>query len=161
MSNGPIEKLHMVIVLQPDLDKAITFYKQLGLPLVFHLKDTWAEFKLGDSKFGLCPTSESQEGTRTGIVLQVADVKKTYEELKDEITFISEPKEAVHGMMASFKDPGGNILDLYQPTPEKVIELVKKVKDDDERAEDEAAVKKACCGQKGCCSSGQQETGMC
>ena len=149
MSRGPIEKLYMIILLQPDLEKAIQFYKKLGFTLVFHIKDKWVEFKLGDIKVGLCPTSTSQENKRTGIVLQVADVQQTYQELKDDVVFLHEPKEAAHGLMVSFKDPGGNILDLYQPTPEKVMELVEKVKKNETIADDKAP--RACCGKKEGC----------
>lgn len=126
-----VQKVHMLIVMQPDIAKAIAFYQTLGLKLIFHIKDKWAEMQLGDIKLGLCPTSVSSEGTRTGIVLQVADVKKAYNELKDSVEFMSEPKEAVHGIMVSFKDAGGNLLDLYQPTPEKITELVKKTAEQD------------------------------
>ena len=154
MPTGPIQKLHMVILLQPDLEKAIQFYQQLGLKQIFQLKDKWAEFKLGEVKIGLCPTSQSQEGNRTGVVLEVQDLHKAYNELKDTITFLSEPKEAVHGIMVSFTDPAGNILDLYQPTPEKLVELVKKTAEGD----DQKSSKDGSCGQKdGCC----KQTGVC
>ncbi len=126
MSSGPIEKVHMVILMQPDLGAAIEFYKQLGVKLIFHIKGKWAEMKLGEVKIGLCPTEHMMDGHRTGIVLQVAHVQAVYDEYKDTISFLTEPKEAVHGIMVSFKDPGGNILDLYQPTPDKVAELIKK-----------------------------------
>jgi len=36
--------------------------------------------------------------------------------------------------MCSFKDPGGNIFDLYQPTPEKVQEMVEKMKQEEAKA---------------------------
>ncbi len=124
--SADIQKVHMLILMQPDIAKAIAFYQKLGLKLVFHIKEKWAEMQLGDIKIGLCPTATVPEWHRTGIVLQVNDIKKTYEALKDEVEFIAEPKEATHGIMVSFKDPAGNLLDLYQPTPEKVTQLVKE-----------------------------------
>ncbi len=144
MSSGPIEKMHMVILMQSDLTAAIEFYKQLGVNLIFHIKGKWAEMKLGEVKIGLCPTDHMMDGHRTGIVLQVADVQEVYDEHKDRISFLTEPKEAVHGIMVSFKDPGGNILDLYQPTPEKVVELVKKTAKED------------CCGRDERCCEAEQ-----
>lgn len=132
MEHGPI-KLGMIIVMQPSLADAVSFYKDvLKLPLKFHLKDKWAEFDLGCVKFGLCPIGQKQDNIRTGIVIETdQDIKGLYESHKDSITFLSEPVVAVHGVMIGFKDPGGNILDLYQPTPEKVKELAKKHKNSD------------------------------
>ena len=118
----------MLILMENELEKAIAFYQTLGFPLTFHLKGKWAELAINDIKLGLAPTTQQLPDRHTGIILEVADVKKTYEELFAKgITFIREPFEAVHGIMTSIKDPGGNILDLYQPTPEKVREVVKKI----------------------------------
>jgi catechol 2,3-dioxygenase-like lactoylglutathione lyase family enzyme len=127
MEHGPI-KVGMVIIMQHDLGKAVEFYRDvLQLPLKFHLENKWAEFDLGCVKFGLCPIAEKQDNIRTGIVLEVQhDLLKMYENLKDKVTFLNEPVVAVHGIMIGFKDVGGNILDLYQPTLDKVKDLVKE-----------------------------------
>lgn len=130
MEHGSI-KVGMVIVMQHDLGKAVEFYRDvLKLPLKFHLENKWAEFDLGCVKFGLCPISEEQDNIRTGIVLEVReDLLKMYESLKGTVTFLNEPVVAVHGIMIGFKDVGGNILDLYQPTLDKVQDLVKETVD--------------------------------
>ncbi len=122
-----IIKLGMIILLEHNVDKAVEFYKKLGLKQIFHIKESWAEFVLGSVKIGLCPTSRPAQERITGIVLEVDDIKAFYEQFKDEITFKSAPIEKVHGIMASMQDPGGNIIDLYQPTPEKVQKIVKEV----------------------------------
>lgn len=133
-------KVGMLILLQPDVEKAVDFYQKLGLTKRFHLKGQWAEFSLGDVKFGLCPTTQELPEHHTGIVLETSDLYKAYNELKDAgIKFLNEPKAPEHGIMVSFKDPGNNIIDLYQPTPEKVKEFVDKLK---QETEDE------CCGNK-------------
>ena len=90
------------------------------------MEKRWAEFELGNTKLGLCPTEQELPERHTGIVLEVEDIQSIYKELSAKgITFVNEPKEAPHGIMASIKDPGNNIIDLYQPTPEKVNDLVK------------------------------------
>ena len=137
MLTSAIQKINMVILMQPDLEVAVTFYKNLGLKLKFHMKSKWAEFELSGVKVGLCPIGSVQERV-TGIVLEVENLREVYDKLKDTVSFVNEPKEALHGVMVSFKDPGGNILDLYQPTPEKVQELVAKT------------------AQEGCCGSNEQ-----
>lgn len=131
MEHGQI-KVGMVILMQHDLVKAVEFYKDvLQLPLKFHLENKWAEFDLGCVKFGLCPISQKEDNVRTGIVLETReDLLALYEKLKDKVEFLSQPVVAVHGIMVGFKDIGGNILDLYQATPEKMNELVKNVKNE-------------------------------
>ena len=126
MEHGRI-RVGMVIVMQHDLKSSVEFYRDvLQLPLVFHLDNKWAEFDLGCVKFGLCPISQVQDNIRTGIVLEVQeDLLELYASLKDRVTFLNEPVVAPHGIMVGFKDVGGNILDLYQATPEKLKDLVK------------------------------------
>lgn len=147
-----VTKVHMLILMEPDIAAAVSFYQGLGLKLVFHLKDKWAEMQLGELKLGLCPTQEPSADyvRQTGIVLQVAHLYKVYEEHRDTIHFLGEPKEAVHGIMVSFKDPGNNILDLYQPTPEKVAAIVKEAACE-EVSEAESKKDSGCCKGKGSC----------
>lgn len=139
-----INKLGMIILLEHDVDKAVEFYKKLGLKQIFHIKESWAEFVLGSVKIGLCPTSHEITERVTGIVFEVDDVKKFYETYKDVIPFKSEPIEKVHGIMASIIDPGGNIIDLYQPTPEKVQNMVKQVVQKDQEGNQPQDANKGC-----------------
>lgn len=133
MTTGQI-KVGMLILMENDLEKAIEFYQKLGFPLVFHLKEKWAEMSIGDVKLGLAPTDQQLPDRHTGIILEIADVKKAYTELSEKgVTFIREPFEAVHGIMTSIKDPGGNIMDLYQPTPEKVNEVIEGLKKESQK----------------------------
>ena len=126
-----IKKAHMFIMLSQDtlFEETVEFYKNLGLVPKFHLKDKWAEFDLGNLLLGICPAGQELPDRRTGIVVEVEDLKKIYDEKKDSMTFISEPVEAIHGIMISVKDPAGNIFDLYQPTPDKVRDLAEKMKE--------------------------------
>lgn len=129
MEHGPI-KLGMVILMQPDLKKAVEFYKELGIKEQFHLEDKWAEFDLGCVKLGLCPTEHPQDNVRTGIVLEVfEDLFELTKKLKaNGVEFLNEPIQAPHGVMVAFKDPGGNVIDFYQATPEKYQEFLKEQK---------------------------------
>lgn len=142
MAGIQVQKVGMIILMERDLDAAVSFYLRLGLSLKFRMKEKWAEFDISGVKLGLCPTTQDMQGRRSGIVFEIADVRQAYEELKGEMTFVGEPVEALHGIMVSIQDPGGNILDLYQPTPEKVKELAQQVKQEDEGG---------CCGRKDSC----------
>ena len=122
-------KLGMVITMHSDLEKSVEFYKMMGLKLNFHVKEKWAEFDLGGIKFGLCPTEQKYDNIRTGIVIEIEeDLVKFYEKMSAKgVIFVNEPEVAAHGVMVGFKDPCGNVLDLYQATPEKVEQMVKEV----------------------------------
>jgi catechol 2,3-dioxygenase-like lactoylglutathione lyase family enzyme len=122
-----VKKLAMVIIMVPNIEQAVAFYALFGLRLRFHLKDAWAEFSLGDTKLGICPANNPAGDRRTGIVLEVEDLYGVYAALKETVIFLGEPKKALHGIMVSFRDPGGNILDLYQPTPEKIGNFLNEV----------------------------------
>lgn len=150
-----ITKVGMIILLEHDVDAAVEFYKKLGLKQIFHIKESWAEFALGDVKIGLCPTRQEPHDRITGLVLEVDDVRAFYEKYKNEIQFKAEPVEKVHGLMASIQDPGGNIIDLYQPTPQKVQDLVKEVVKKDEAAahSDEPQGGKKGCDPGNCCKN--------
>ena len=145
MAGIQVQKVGMIILMERDLDAAVSFYLRLGLNLKFRMKEKWAEFDINGVKLGLCPTAQDMQGRRSGFVLEIADVRKAYEELKGEVTFLGEPVEALHGIMVSIQDPGGNIFDLYQPTPEKVHEYAKTVKQDDD----------GCCGQQSSCKKSE------
>ena len=116
-----IKKANMFIMMAQDklFEPTVEFYKKMGLIQKFHLKDKWAEFGLENILIGLCPTEEELPDRRVGIVFEVEDLKKIYTDYKDLVTFLAEPVEAIHGIMASVKDPSGNVFDLYQPTPQK------------------------------------------
>lgn len=122
-----VKKIAMIIIMQNDLAAAVEFYKKLGFTLIFHVKDQWAELKLNNIQIGLCPTQEQVQYHRTGIVLEVENLDGFYTENKDTVNFLDKPTQAAHGIMTSIQDPSGNILDLYQPTPEKIAELKEKL----------------------------------
>lgn len=144
MNNKYGIKVGMLILLESDLDKAVSFYEKLGFTKKFHIQGQWAEFILGDVKIGLCPASQDLPDHHTGIVLEVPDLYSVYNELKSEGIFVSEPKTPEHGIIVSMKDPGNNIIDLYQPTPERIQEILNKVAA-------EGKEKKDCCGSKENC----------
>jgi hypothetical protein len=134
-------KVGMLITIQHDIEASFEFYKNMGLTPKFHIKNRWAEFELENTKLILCPTENELPERHTGIVLEVQNLNELYTELSAKnIVFVTAPKEAPHGIMASIKDPGNNIVDLYQPTHEKMAEIVKNAQD-------------KCCGSKDKCGS--------
>ena len=145
-----LKNVSLIILLEPNIETALEFYMKLGLSKIFHIPGRWAELRLGDIKIGLCPTSQASADVlrNTGLVFEVEDVKAFYADHKDSIVFLAEPKEALHGIMISMKDPGGNIIDLYQPTPEKLHDALQAA---GQNPDD-------CCKQQESCCKEENET---
>ena len=118
----------MLILMQNDLDAAIEFYTKLGYTLNFQIKDQWAEFEAYGVKFGLAKTDTELPERRTGIILEVEDLHDWCKQQGEQDISCSEQVERLHGIMSSIKDPGNNILELYQPTPEKVKQASDEMK---------------------------------
>lgn len=155
-----ISRLGLVIIMEPDIDAAVAFYEKLGLHLNFHLKGSWAEFDLPSGqgvKICLCPAAPEEVVRRTGLVFELPDLKAFYAAHKDDIPFVGELLEKVHGIMISVQDPGGNIVELYQPTPEKVQQLVKEAKEREDDC-DQTPNSRSCGAGKKCCRQDQVES---
>jgi catechol 2,3-dioxygenase-like lactoylglutathione lyase family enzyme len=134
-----VKKVAMVIIMTNDLAAATEFYKKLGLRLIFQVKDQWAEFVIDNLKVGICPTQEKIALHRTGIVFEMANLNDFYLTHEDEFNFLDKPVQASHGMMASLQDPSGNIIDLYEPSLEKMKDLAQKL-----------GIEDGCCGGGKC-----------
>lgn len=121
-------KWHMMILHEHDLDAAVKLYKALGFSEQFKLDKQWAELELDGVRLGLAYAEKEIPDRRTGIVLEVNDINAYCDLVKEHgCTMVNEPTDAPHGMIASFKDPGNTIIDLFQPMPEKLEELMKKM----------------------------------
>lgn len=131
-------KVSMLISMHNDLEAAMKFYQDLGLELKFHVKDQWAEFDLNGIKLGLAYTNAELPERHTGIVLEVPNLQQTYEEYtKKGVKFVKEPVEAAHGNFASFIDPGNNVIDLYEPTPERLKAAIEKARQEQAQQADQ------------------------
>lgn len=155
-------KVGMLILMAHNLSDVVEFYQKMGFKLAFHLKDRWAEFIVENIKIGICPTDHEPFDRSTGIVFEVQDLYKIYNDLKTKgIEFMSEPKEAAHGIMVGFKDPSGNISDIYQATPEKIEDILKQQKEATHNDNDGCCEAKAKSCQVGDACSGCKDGGPC
>lgn len=143
MSTLSKARWHMLILHEHDIDAAVKLYETLGFTLQFNLKDQWAELILDGIRLGLAHSSQELPDRRTGIVLEVDDIVAACNAIKElGCTVVNEPVDAPHGMIASFKDPGNTIVDLFQPMPEKYEALLKEKFGDN---------------PDGCCAGGNEE----
>ena len=115
-------KVAYFILYVPDMKKAVTFYKSIGLNLMFDSPE-WSEFDAG-IKFALhatsaCGTAQScSEYTpvETNVSFGVDNAKAAYEAFKTlGVKLTSEPRQVCEdgGYCFSFEDCFGNELSCY------------------------------------------------
>jgi predicted enzyme related to lactoylglutathione lyase len=102
-----------------DTARAVEFYGQtLGMD-VEQQEDEWAELKAGDLRIGLNGRGEESPGGDGGAVIAFRPdegIESAVEELKGRgVEFAGGVSDHPWGRVASFKDPDGNDLQLYEP----------------------------------------------
>lgn len=99
-----------------DLDRAVKFYGNvLGLSL--SSRDVVARFHLDGVLIELVPTSDRRLVGGTGnarLTLATRDLHRAVESLRDQGVQVSALHRVQNGMLATFKDPDGNELLLWQ-----------------------------------------------
>ncbi len=126
-------KLTHVRILTRNFERSLEFYeKKLGLPVKHKSENLgYVEFDTGNATLAIltCDTlakainiemGKGIEGCyeKTTIILQVDDVDKTYNELKEKgIVFIEHPKtmEDWGIRMVHTRDPDGNLIEFNTP----------------------------------------------
>ncbi len=118
-----MKKLYALCLLVANLEKSLTFYRDMLGLVVNSTDDGYVDFKLGDTLLAIFQKDKatimfSKEHIGTGggcvIAFPVADIKKTCRELRQKgIEIFEGPKTMPWGQtVAYFKDPDGNILEI-------------------------------------------------
>jgi len=102
-----------------DMQRAVGFYSDtLGLS-VDSQQDEWAELSTDGLKIGLNARDEETPGGEGGAVLAfrpAASIDEAVSDLKGKgVDFAGDVSEHPWGKVASFHDPDGNSLQLYEP----------------------------------------------
>jgi len=100
-----IKRIPHITIGVSDIKRAVSFYQKiLGLEKIGEWP-TYAIFDVAGVELGLEPKA------KTEICLQVDDVDKAFQSLKDEgVKFVTEPKDQHWGgRSATFIDPDGNV----------------------------------------------------
>ena len=110
-------KVGYVNVFVTDFTSAVDFYQNtLGLTLLTQEEQFgYASFDGGNISFSIAETDDKAlVGRHTGIGFMVADINKTYDELKEKgVEFDMAPtKQPWGGTLALFKDPENNLFYL-------------------------------------------------
>jgi predicted enzyme related to lactoylglutathione lyase len=100
-----------------DLDRAVTFYRDaLGLREGQHA-DGWAQLETDGLRIGL-NAHESPTGSGGAVIAFQAEpgIEEAVEGLRDkDVQIAGEISDHPWGRVATFKDPDGNDLQLYEP----------------------------------------------
>jgi catechol 2,3-dioxygenase-like lactoylglutathione lyase family enzyme len=105
-----------------NLEKALKFYKDiLGLKLLVQ-NEEWIEFEVGVQRLALrlvdpwTASTESPNANGAMIWLEAHPIEETINTLKNKkVIFINDLKVFSYGKTATFKDPDGNLIGLYEP----------------------------------------------
>ena len=112
-----LKRLGHVAICVKDIDKSATFYKQLGMELVWQDAD-WAYLKAGTDGLALLGPGYKQAGPHFGFVFDDrAAIETAYEQLKTEDVRLTEIHEHRDGTASFYgRDPDGNWFEyLYEP----------------------------------------------
>ena len=102
-------KLQYVIKFVADMDRAVTFYRDvLGLPLKFH-SSGWSEFVTGETILALHPASQKNLAGAVELGFNVPDLDKFHQEMTATGVHFSMPptKQDFGGLLAQFVDSEG------------------------------------------------------
>jgi len=102
-------KLSYVIKFVADMDRAVSFYRDvLGLPLKFQ-SPGWSEFATGDTTLALHPASEKNPAGSVELGFNVADLDRFHQEMSAKgVQFSMSPtKQDFGGYLAQFVDSEG------------------------------------------------------
>jgi predicted enzyme related to lactoylglutathione lyase len=108
--------LRIAYATTDDIEKSRDFYEGvLGLTLKFRDGDRWIQFATGDTAFALAALDEAPDSA-AGVVLVfgVEDLDDAMAKLTAAGTAVGPVRDmGEHGQVASFRDPGGNRVQLF------------------------------------------------
>lgn len=116
------QKIAFIHYCTQNLDRALKFYRDiLGLKLLVQ-NEEWVEFEVGGQRLALrlidpwTTSTESPNVSGAMVWLEACPIEKTIETLKDKkVIFINVLETFSYGKTATFKDPDGNLIGLYEP----------------------------------------------
>jgi len=112
-----VEKMQNAYYVTGDMGRAIAFYRDtLGLDLMFQDGGKWAQLKAGGVNFALSSVEEAPDGAvGATVVFEVPDAAAAGAAIAaagGEI--LGERDMGDHGKTLTFRDPDGNLVQLFQ-----------------------------------------------
>jgi predicted enzyme related to lactoylglutathione lyase len=118
-----LKKLAYIWYQTTDMDRTVEFYHQvLGLKLLFQRED-WSEFDVGGQRLAFRKVDTPTENNASfipGVSFLAQPIEQVITALKQKgVQFSEELQVYPYGKLASFRDPDGNAIGLYEPPPLK------------------------------------------
>jgi predicted enzyme related to lactoylglutathione lyase len=117
-------KIHSVYLVSPSPDTLGDFYQRfLGQAPQFSVPQTWTQFRGAEGGAALaiaCPAEAAPGAVGATVVFEVSDIQEALTKAESlGGTLINQRDMGSHGKTASFRDPGGNIVQLLQKVAAK------------------------------------------
>ncbi|MBO21916.1 MAG: glyoxalase [Rhodospirillaceae bacterium] len=111
-----VEKLQNAYYVTGDMDRAIAFYREtLGLDLMFQDGGKWAQLKAGGVNFALSSADEAPDGAvGATVVFEVPDAAAAAAIAAAGGEVLGERDMGDHGKTLTFRDPDGNLVQLFE-----------------------------------------------
>ena len=111
-----VKKVQNAYYITGDMERAVAFYRDaLGLTLAFQDGGKWAQMKAGDSNFALSSADEGAPGAvGATVVIEVDDLAAAKAQLAAHGAEITGERQMGSGQALTFRDPDGNIVQLFQ-----------------------------------------------
>jgi len=113
-----IGKLTTIVLVVKDMDRSLTFYRDVVELAVEMHTPYWSSLSAGNVSLGLHPESGHSKvapGSGCTFGFEVADIQDTVKNLKAKgVKIQMEPKHEDFGWLASFADPDGYSVQLAQ-----------------------------------------------
>ena len=99
------------------MDRAVAIYRDsLGLALTFQDGGKWAQMKADDVNFSLSSPDEGAAGATGAVVIfEVDDIAASRDQISaGGAEIVDERDMSDHGKALTFRDPDGNIVQLFE-----------------------------------------------
>ena len=117
-SRGMFKRVHNAFYWTKDMDVAVAFYRDvLGMDLRVRHAEDWTEFDAGNTTIALHGTrGAAPPQTGATVVFEVEDLDAAMRALSSRgVVFEGDVTEIPEGgRFSSFRDPGGNLLQIYE-----------------------------------------------
>ena len=116
-ANSP--SLNLLVIRSPDMERAVTFYRALGLEFTKHAHGTGPQHytaEMGALVFEIYPqTAKSSPTTSTRLGFSVASLDETLQALSEiDAIIITPPTDSEWGRRAIVKDLDGHTVELVE-----------------------------------------------